>query len=115
MKSASAGQWSIPRRDWLWGELSLRIGRLPPAAPTIGWLYEKFTNVSSRINGIALIPIQDTEAAVQELRRAVKDLGLVGAMLPSNRESIKGHFGSKIYWPIYEEAEVRLPANGSRR
>ena len=69
------------------------------------WLYEKFTNVSSRIKGIALIPIQDTDAAVQELRRAVKDLGMVGAMLPSNGEGIKGHFGSKIYWPIYEEAE----------
>ena len=26
-------------------------------------------------------------------------------MLPSNGEGIKGHFGSKIYWPIYEETE----------
>jgi uncharacterized protein len=69
------------------------------------WLYEKFTSVNSRIKGMALIPIQDAEAAVQELRRAIKDLGMVGAMLPSNGEGIKGHFGSKIYWPIYEEAE----------
>jgi predicted TIM-barrel fold metal-dependent hydrolase len=69
------------------------------------WLYEKFTNVSSRIKGMALIPIQDTEAACAELRRAVKELGMAGAMLPSNGEGIKGHFGSKIYWPIYEEAE----------
>ena len=82
-----------------WGGSSRRIGRLPPAAPTI------VTNVSSRIKGLALIPIQDTEAALQELRRAVKDLRMVGAMLPSNGEGIKGHFGSKIYWPIYEETE----------
>jgi len=69
------------------------------------WLYEKFTNVSPRIKGMALIPIQDTEAAVVELRRAVKELGMAGAMLPSNGEGIKGHLGSKIYWPIYQEAE----------
>jgi len=35
----------------------------------------------------------------------VQELGMIGAMLPSNGEGIKGHFGSKIYWPIYEEAE----------
>src|SRR5215472_15560095 len=69
------------------------------------WLYEKFTNVTSRIKGVALIPIQDTEAACTELRRAVKELGMVAAMLPSNGEGIKGHFGGKIYWPIYEEAQ----------
>jgi predicted TIM-barrel fold metal-dependent hydrolase len=69
------------------------------------WLYEKFTHVSSRIKGMALIPIQDPQAAVNELRRAIKELGMVGAMLPSNGEGIKGHLGSKIYWPIYEEAE----------
>ena len=69
------------------------------------WLYEKFTHVSSRIKGMALIPIQDPQAAVDELRRAIKELGMVGAMLPSNGEGIKGHLGSKIYWPIYEEAE----------
>jgi predicted TIM-barrel fold metal-dependent hydrolase len=69
------------------------------------WLYEKFTHVSARIKGMALIPIQDPQAAVEELRRAIKELGMVGAMLPSNGEGIKGHLGSKIYWPIYEEAE----------
>jgi hypothetical protein len=69
------------------------------------WLYEKFTNVSSRIKGMALIPIQDTETACAELRRAVKELGMAGVMLPSNGEGIKGDFGSKIYWLIYEEAE----------
>jgi predicted TIM-barrel fold metal-dependent hydrolase len=26
-------------------------------------------------------------------------------MLPSNGEAIKGHYGAKIYWAIYEEAE----------
>src|SRR5246127_5590549 len=54
---------------------------------------------------MALIPIQDADEAGKELPRAVRELGMVGAMLPSNGEGIKGHLGSKIYWPIYEEAE----------
>jgi len=69
------------------------------------WLNEKFMNASQRIKGMALIPVQDVEAAVEELHRAVKELGMCGAMLPSNGEGIKGHLGSKVYWPIYEEAE----------
>jgi predicted TIM-barrel fold metal-dependent hydrolase len=69
------------------------------------WLYEKFTNISPRIKGMALIPIQDVDAAVEEMRRAVKQLGMAGAMMPSNGEGIKGHYGAKFYWPIYEEAE----------
>ena len=59
------------------------------------WLYEKFTKVSPRIKGMALIPIQDCEAACAELRRAVTELGMVGAMLPSNGEAIKGELSQK--------------------
>lgn len=69
------------------------------------WLYEKFTSRNSRLKGMALLPIQDVEAAVGELRRAVKELGMLGGMLPSNGEGIKDHLGAKIYWPIYAEAE----------
>ena len=69
------------------------------------WLYEKFVNASPKIKGMALIPVQDVEAAVEELRRAIKELGMRGAMLPSNGEGIKGHLGAKVYWPLYEEAE----------
>jgi predicted TIM-barrel fold metal-dependent hydrolase len=47
--------------------------------------------------------MQDVTAAVQELRRAVKDLGLPGAMLPST--GLPLHLGHTLYWPIYEEAE----------
>jgi predicted TIM-barrel fold metal-dependent hydrolase len=69
------------------------------------WLYEKFTSKSSRLKGMALLPIQDVEAAALELRRAVKEFGMLGGMLPSNGEGIKDHLGAKLYWPIYEEAE----------
>jgi uncharacterized protein len=69
------------------------------------WLYDRFLSVNNRMHGVALIPIQDVDSAVKELRRAVKELGMVGAMLPSNGEGMAGHLGSRIYWPIYEEAE----------
>jgi len=69
------------------------------------WLYEKFLSKNSRLRGVALIPFQDIDAAISELRRAVKELGMLGGMLPSNGEAIQGHLGNKIYWPFYEEAE----------
>jgi predicted TIM-barrel fold metal-dependent hydrolase len=69
------------------------------------WLYDKYTSANSRLHGVALIPFQDIEAAVTELRRAVRELGMLGGMLPSNGEAIQGHLGNKLYWPLYEEAE----------
>ena len=48
------------------------------------WLYDTFLNHSPKLKGMALIPIQDVDTAVVELRRAVKQLGMIGAMLPSN-------------------------------
>ena len=47
------------------------------------YVYHRFAKVSDRLRPMALIPMQDVDAAVLELRRAVNDLGLLGAMLPS--------------------------------
>lgn len=67
------------------------------------WLYEKYLRFSPKFKGVALIPMQDVPSAVAELRRAVKELGMLGAMLPSN--GLKHHLGAKEYWPVYQEAE----------
>ena len=56
------------------------------------WLSERFLKVSTRFKGMALIPMQDTDSAVAELQRAVGELGMHGAMLPSNGEGLKDHF-----------------------
>jgi uncharacterized protein len=69
------------------------------------WLHDKFVGSNARLKGVAIIPFQDIDAAVTELRRAVRELGMLGGMLPSNGEAIQGHWGNKIYWPLYEEAE----------
>ena len=47
--------------------------------------------------------MQDPPEAAKELRRAVKELGFLTAMLPAN--GLTHHLGDKRYWPIYEEAE----------
>lgn len=66
------------------------------------WLHKTYLSASPSFKGMALLPLQDPQAAVMELRRAVTELGMLGAMLPSN--GLKGHLGAKEYWPVYEEA-----------
>ena len=67
------------------------------------WLYENYLKRDSRFQGVGLIPMQDPEAAVVELRRVVTELGMCGAMLPAT--GLKTHLGAKDYWPIYQEAD----------
>lgn len=66
------------------------------------WLYETYLKQSPRLKGMGLIPMQDPDAAVVELRRAVCDLGMCGVMIPSS--GLSAHLGSKQYWPVYEAA-----------
>ena len=47
--------------------------------------------------------MQNVPDAVSELRRSVKELGFMGAMIPSN--GLTRHVSHEEYWPIYQEAE----------
>jgi len=67
------------------------------------WLADTYLRADARFNGMALIPIQDPDEAVKELRRAVQELGMRGAMLPSN--GLPQLLGAKAYWPVFAEAE----------
>jgi predicted TIM-barrel fold metal-dependent hydrolase len=69
------------------------------------WLYDRFLSATDRVKGVALIPVQDPEAAAREMERGVTELGMLGAVLPTASEGIKGHYGSSIYWPVYQAAE----------
>jgi predicted TIM-barrel fold metal-dependent hydrolase len=66
------------------------------------YVHDRYRRVSERIFPMALIPMQDPKEAAIELRRAVKDLGLPGAMLPAN--GLPLHLGHEYYWPVYQEA-----------
>jgi predicted TIM-barrel fold metal-dependent hydrolase len=65
-------------------------------------LHEEFVKVSPRLKAVALLPVQEPEAAARELRRAVRELGHAGAMLAADG----GHLlGDERFTPIYEEAQ----------
>ena len=66
------------------------------------FLHETFISVSPRLKGVALLPVQDPEAAALELRRAVRELGLSGGMLLADGAHV---LGDARFLPIYEEAE----------
>jgi predicted TIM-barrel fold metal-dependent hydrolase len=67
------------------------------------WLYHTYLKFDPRFKGMAIIPMQDPEEAAEELRRAVTELGMLGAMMPSN--GLAQPLGSKMYWPVYAEAD----------
>jgi uncharacterized protein len=66
------------------------------------WVTEQYCGDESPLHAMALIPLQDPEAGAAELRRAVTELGMPGAMLPST--GLLGYLGDKKYWPVYEAA-----------
>ena len=65
------------------------------------YVFDKYLKKSPQFKAVALIPMQDPSAAVVELRRAIKELGMVGAYVPSN--GLRTHLSAKQYWPVYEE------------
>jgi uncharacterized protein len=77
------------------------------------FLHEEFVRVSPRLQAVALLPLQDPEAAALELRRAVRELGLVGGMLAADGSHL---LGDGRFLPVYEEAdrlEVMLAVHAS--
>ncbi|MBM4263803.1 MAG: amidohydrolase [Deltaproteobacteria bacterium] len=68
------------------------------------WLYDRFLRVApDRLKGMALIAMQDPAQAVVELRRAVGELGMIGAVLPA--VGLPEALGHRSYWPVYEAAQ----------
>jgi uncharacterized protein len=64
-------------------------------------MHEEFIRASPRLQAVALLPVQDPEAAARELRRAVRELGHVGAMLAADGSHL---LGDARFLPIFEEA-----------
>lgn len=66
------------------------------------YVAERYRQLDKRLHPMALIPMQKPAEAVKELRRAVKDLDLPGAMLPAT--GLPLDLGHEDYWPVYKEA-----------
>lgn len=60
-------------------------------------------SVNGRLKAIALLAPQNVPDSVRELRRAVKELGALGGLLPTTGH--KKVFGSEEFFPLYEAAE----------
>jgi predicted TIM-barrel fold metal-dependent hydrolase len=56
-----------------------------------------------RLKGVALVPLQDPKAAVEEANRAITKLGLASIAVAT--QGMKEHLGSRTFWPLYEELE----------
>ncbi len=71
------------------------------------WIHDRYLQEDPRLRAMALIPLQDVAEAVKELRRAVTELHMPGAVLPSNGGDlgVRKLLGDEEFWPIYEEAE----------
>src|SRR5215213_5552212 len=90
--------------------LALGMVQLPEWAAALSqgyndWLADRFTRVSSRLKGVALLAPQDPSAAAAELRRAVTELGFGGAVLPASTNEKVPLYGSPVYYELWEEAQ----------
>ena len=117
MSSPQAGQWLAfleeagiemsvlyPTNGLAYGLVKDREWATALARAYNTFLHTEFLQVApNRLKGIALIPLQDIPEAVKELRRAVRELGMVGAVLPA--VGLRIPFGDRYYDPVYEEAE----------
>lgn len=67
------------------------------------FFYEHYLKVDPRLQGVAIVPVQDPAAAARELRRAVEELGMVGAVLPA--VGLRRPYGDAAFDPLYAAAD----------
>jgi uncharacterized protein len=86
-----------------------RIGRIVDRDYALGaarayndWLAETYLRRDSRFKGIAILPMHDAEAALEEMQRAYTELGMCGVLFPAT--GVHLNLGAKPYWPVYAEA-----------
>jgi predicted TIM-barrel fold metal-dependent hydrolase len=67
------------------------------------WLADFCSVNPQRLKAVAMVALQDVEAAIKEVRRAVTELGHVAVMMPTNVRD--RDIGKRRFWPFYEEVE----------
>ncbi|HXG35500.1 MAG TPA: amidohydrolase family protein [Dehalococcoidia bacterium] len=67
------------------------------------FVHDRYLKASPRLKAVALIPVVDPQAAAQELRRAVKELGMVGGLLPAI--GLRRPYGDAAFDVLFKEAE----------
>jgi predicted TIM-barrel fold metal-dependent hydrolase len=66
--------------------------------------YADFASVNpDRLKPMATLPLQDIPASIDEMRRATKELGMIGVAMPPNVDG--KNLDHTDFYPIYEEAQ----------
>src|SRR5688500_19628741 len=65
------------------------------------WLAEFCSAEPKRLKGVAMVALQDVNAALREIRRCVEELGFIGVMMPTKMRD--QDIGRREHWPSYEE------------
>jgi predicted TIM-barrel fold metal-dependent hydrolase len=68
------------------------------------WMADYCRASPGRLKGVALLPLQGVIEAVGELRRAVEELGMVGALVRPN-PVLRRQLDAREYWPLYQEVQ----------
>lgn len=95
----------------LYPSLGLTVGRIRDLEYSVAltrayndWLADTYLrHPSGRFQAAALLPIQVPDAAVDELRRAVTELGFCSGVVPSN--GLPNHPGDARFHPVYAAAQ----------
>lgn len=73
------------------------------------FLAEEVAKRPDRFQGFAALPMQDPDAAIEELNRCVKELGFKGALVNGfsqvNKEDSAVYLDVERYWPFWEAVE----------
>jgi uncharacterized protein len=67
-------------------------------------MYDLYMKKSPRLLSVALLPIQDVQESIKELRRCVTELGMPGAVIPSVVQA-RPFFGDDSYHALWEAAQ----------
>jgi hypothetical protein len=79
-------------------------GAVPVARAFNDRVAEAITAHPDRFAGFAALPTADPAAAADELARAVRELGFVGALV--NGRTLERFLDDQFFWPIFEAAEA---------
>jgi len=74
------------------------------------WLAEEVRKRPDRFKALAALPMQDPDLATKELRRCVKDMGFIGALVNGfsqvNDPNTIVYYDLKQFWPFWAEVEA---------
>lgn len=94
-----------PTNALFMGEVRERDFAVALARAYNDWVADYCQAAPDRLKAVAVVPVQDPQAAAQELERAVRQLGLLGAMIPTYCRVGPRNVGDRWMDPIYAAAE----------